>query len=234
MDAQEGVRDIDARLAAAGDERRAEHNKGYLPSAERSWDVPVPVMRKTARDLARDLRDAPGADLLEIAFALCETGTHECRSVAYEIVTMHRAAFVLLNATRLERLGRGLDNWGSVDHFGRGLSGPAWKQGQISDARVDRWLRSHDLWWRRVALVSTIALNERDRPEGDAERTLHVCRRLIDDREDMVVKAMSWALRELATRDSESVRRFLAEHEGSLAARVKREVRRKLETGKKN
>ena len=50
----------------------------------------------------------------------------------------------------------------------------------------------------------------------------------------MVVKAMSWALRELAKRDPTAVRRFLAEHETALAARVSREVRNKLETGLKN
>jgi 3-methyladenine DNA glycosylase AlkD len=31
--------------------------------------------------------------------------------------------------------------------------------------------------------------------------TLEVCRALIDDRDDMVVKALSWALRELANRN---------------------------------
>ncbi len=38
---------------------------------------------------------------------------------------------------------------------------------------------------------------------------------------DMVVKAMSWALRELATRDPESVAIFVAAHEGVLAGSAK-------------
>jgi 3-methyladenine DNA glycosylase AlkD len=50
----------------------------------------------------------------------------------------------------------------------------------------------------------------------------------------MVVKAMSWALRELSKRDPKTVGRFLDEHEGVLAARVVREVRNKLSTGLKN
>jgi 3-methyladenine DNA glycosylase AlkD len=48
----------------------------------------------------------------------------------------------------------------------------------------------------------------------------------------MVVKALSWALRELVVWDPEAVRRFLDDHEG-LSARVRREVRSKLETGHK-
>jgi len=61
-----------------------------------------------------------------------------------------------------------------------------------------------------------------------------VCRLLATDRDDMVVKALSWGLRELAKRDPESVRRFLAEREDVLAPRVLREVRNKLTTGLKN
>jgi 3-methyladenine DNA glycosylase AlkD len=56
----------------------------------------------------------------------------------------------------------------------------------------------------------------------------------VDDRDDMVIKAMSWALRELAKRDAESVQAFIDEHEDRLAARVLREVRTKLRTGLKN
>jgi 3-methyladenine DNA glycosylase AlkD len=61
-----------------------------------------------------------------------------------------------------------------------------------------------------------------------------VCRLLVDDHDDVVVKAMSWALRELVPHDPDAVRAFVSEYEGVLAARVKREVRDKLETGLKN
>jgi len=50
----------------------------------------------------------------------------------------------------------------------------------------------------------------------------------------MVVKAMSWALRELVVHDPDAVWAFLGEHEGRLAARARREVRNKLTTGLKN
>jgi len=61
-----------------------------------------------------------------------------------------------------------------------------------------------------------------------------VCHMLANDHDDMVVKAMSWALRELVVHDPDAVRAFLSEHENALAARVKREVRNKLTTGLKN
>ena len=68
----------------------------------------------------------------------------------------------------------------------------------------------------------------------DAARTLAISRRLATDREDMVVKALSWALRELAKREPAAVRAYLAADAGRLPALVRREVRSKLETGVKN
>ncbi len=52
-------------------------------------------------------------------------------------------------------------------------------------------------------------------------------------RDDMVVKALSWALRELAKRDAAAVATFVRRHAARLAPRVRREVRNKLETGRK-
>lgn len=69
---------------------------------------------------------------------------------------------------------------------------------------------------------------------GNASRTLEICHLAIDDHEDMVVKALSWALRILVVHDPDAVHEFLARHEASLAARVKREVRHKLRTGLKS
>lgn len=50
----------------------------------------------------------------------------------------------------------------------------------------------------------------------------------------MVVKALSWALRALVERDPKAVQQFLEENGGRVAALVRREVRHKLLTGRKN
>jgi 3-methyladenine DNA glycosylase AlkD len=90
------------------------------------------------------------------------------------------------------------------------------------------------MWWRRNALVTTVPLNVAATGKGDAARTLAICRLLLDDRDDMVVKAMSWALRALSVRDPSAAERFLAQNEDRLAPRAKRELRHKLATGVKN
>jgi 3-methyladenine DNA glycosylase AlkD len=102
-----------------------------------------------------------------------------------------------------------MDNWGAVDQFAM-LAGPAWRSGQVSDACVLRWARSPSRWWRRAALVCTVFLNRRSQGgEGDVRRTLMICEPLAGDRDEMVAKAMSWALRDLLVHDRKAVRALL-------------------------
>ena len=126
-----------------------------------------------------------------------------------------------------------MDSWWAVDQFAS-LAGPAWRKGHVSDARVLLWTRSENRWWRRAALVCTVCLNRKSLGgQGDTRRTLVVCERLAGDRDDMVAKALSWALRELAKREPEPVIEFVDQNEAVLPKRVIREVRRKIETGRK-
>jgi 3-methyladenine DNA glycosylase AlkD len=56
----------------------------------------------------------------------------------------------------------------------------------------------------------------------------------VDERQDLIQKALSWALRELSKRDRNAVEDFLDTFEKRMAKRVVREVRHKLEFGTKN
>jgi 3-methyladenine DNA glycosylase AlkD len=169
-----------------------------------------------------------------LAFARQLLSHHGYRWQAYETIEAHKNAFGSLNADTLEEFGQGMNSWWSVDSFARTLSGPAWRDGLISDELIARWAESPDLWWRRAALVSTVAFNIRSKGgRGDVPRTLSICRMLASDHEDMVVKGLSWALRELVYFDRKAVEEFLLEYNNVLAGRVKREVGSKLNTGLK-
>jgi 3-methyladenine DNA glycosylase AlkD len=140
-----------------------------------------------------------------------------------------------ITRSEVEGLGEGLAHWGDVDSFSCYIAGPAWRSGRIADRALRAWARSADWCWRRAALVSTVPLNSRAQGgAGDTKRTLAICGLLARDRHDMVVKALSWALRELAKGDPGSVRLFLSAHRDQLASRVLREVNHKLATGRKN
>lgn len=183
--------------------------------------------------LARAARSRPET-VVRAAVDVWKRGDHKSLWAASTLLNSRPEVLKLVRWRVLEEMAGTMGSWWSVDAFAS-LSGPAWREGRLSDARVDRWTRSKNRWLRRASLVSTVYLNRRCRGgEGDVERTLRVCRALVADRDDMVVKAMSWALRELISVDRAAVKRFLREYGDELGALARREVRNKLETGLKN
>jgi hypothetical protein len=191
----------------------------------------VPSVRAVRKTLSAELRHAEPRVVVAIGQGLAG---HLPRWLGYELITKHRGALASLTLRDVERLAM-LDSWYATDAFGCYISGPAWRDGQIKTADIKRWAKAKDFWWRRAALVSTVPLNQRAHGNGyRTGDTLAICAMLIDDREDMVVKALSWALRVLADRDPRAVRAFLDTHANRLAARVKRETNTKLVTGRKN
>lgn len=193
----------------------------------------VAQIRNIRRSYSRQLALASADEILRLALELLRKDVPQF--FAYELVQHHKAARQSLDAKKIEKLAIRLNSWEAVDSFASFLTGPAWREGQLSDATIKRWARSKDRWWRRLAVVSTVPLNNATRGgHGDPKRTIMICEMVVEDRDDMVVKALSWALRELSKRDSKAVIQFVQRNQSRLAARVVREVNNKLLTGLKN
>jgi 3-methyladenine DNA glycosylase AlkD len=195
----------------------------------------VPAMRELRRRWSRQLRGLRGPEVVRLALRVHDLPDRWARLVAYELISSHRDGIPSLTPAVIGRMSRGLEDWGTVDAFACLVAGPAWREGRIPARVVQTWVRSPDRWRRRAAVVSTVALNVRARGgRGDVARTLAICRQLVADRDDMVVKAVSWSLRSLVPVDRNAVSSFLARHRPELAARVLREVDAKLRTGRKS
>jgi len=192
----------------------------------------TPMVRAIRREFSRRIADAPPESVVQLALHLLDRNSDLLRFFSYELVNRHRPALERLTTDDLLKLGKGLNSWSSVDCFAMYLSGPLWARGGVPDRTIAAWARSKDRWWRRTALVSTVVLSRRGNPD-DLRRVLQVCTLLAADGDDMVVKALSWALREIAKKHPEEARAFLEEHKHTLAARVVREVNNKLKTGLK-
>jgi 3-methyladenine DNA glycosylase AlkD len=192
-------------------------------------------LREVRREFSERLKDAAPHVVIELAMLLLEVPRFEYRFIGYELIHHHPSALAHLNAWQLEQLGHGIATWSAVDCFAVYLAGPAWRERRVPNSLIHGWARSADRWWRRAALVSTVPLNSKAQGgKGETYRTLQVCRMLERDRDPMVAKALSWALRELAKRDPRAVREYMGSRKGVLPALVLREVTNKLSTGAKN
>jgi 3-methyladenine DNA glycosylase AlkD len=194
---------------------------GKAPSLAKQTTAEIRDMRRAWSVL---LKDAPARAIVDFACELVERKDVP-HFVAFEFVQNHAAALASITADDLKRLGKGLDSWSAVDAFSCYVAGLAWRAGQIENDEIERWTESPDRWWRRAALVATVPLNSAPRSAAsDSARTIHICEALVDDRDDMVVKALSWALRALAKREPAPVGRFLAAHGDRVPMYVYRDV----------
>ncbi len=229
------AKDAIRELRAFTNPERQQATLNYFPSAMENLGVAVPDIRKVARALHKQTMEWTNEALFALSMAIIAQKTLEGRQLAYELYGLRPALRASLTKTKVEELGHGMDNWTSVDVFSTTIAGQLWREGVLKDADLLRWSRSKERWWRRASLASTIPLNMPSRGgSGDTPRTLKLCAALCADKDEMVAKGLSWALRALIATDSTAVEDFLSEHEEVLPGRVKREVRNKLGTGRKS
>lgn len=111
---------------------------------------------------------------------------------------------------------RHINNWDLVDCSAPPIVGRHLERRSRRD--LSRLARSKDLWERRIAVVATQWLIR----AGDFGPTLMLAGRLLDDRHDLMHKAIGWMLREVGKRDRSVLRGFLDRH----AARMPRTMLR--------
>jgi 3-methyladenine DNA glycosylase AlkD len=178
-------------------------------------DVFIGVRVPATRVVAKRFADLP---LSEID-VLLDSAVHEHRLAGLVILNRHfelasraaardeeeraRLADFYLAAVRRGRV----NNWDLVDGSAEFVLGE-----YLVDRPRDLLFElaaSGVLWERRVAVLSTFAFIKR----GDASTTLALAERLLDDREDLMQKAVGWMLREIGKRVERAVLLgFLDEH----------------------
>jgi hypothetical protein len=218
---------LEAEIDALGDPADAVFLQRFFktgPGEYGEGDVFVGVRVPATRTVVKRFERMP---LPETLRAL-ESPVHEHRLAALLILVRQsavaRAPRTRDDARRREladaylgavRAGR-VDNWDLVDASAEFVLGEHLRAGGAEDLAVlDDLAASPVLWERRVAVLTTFAFIK----AGEAGPTLRLAERLLDDREDLMHKAVGWMLREIGKRvDPGILRGFLDAH----AARMPR------------
>ncbi len=229
------IANIIKTLQQLQDDKRKAMSENNYPSALEIIGVTSPNIKKVLEELRQITREWPVEDKKQLAVELTQTNFHECHHLAYYYIEKEKKTLKELSKNEVLKLGACLDNWVLVDSYCTFILGVHWRMGNISDEYIHQLAGSENVWERRCALVSTVALNQPARGgKGDAVRTIAVCEKAVADKHPMIVKALSWALRVLIGHDREAVEVFLHTYQDQLHNQIKREVRNKLDTGLKN
>ena len=215
--------------------KRQEQAQANFPSRLHILGVRAPDLKAIVKTWSSILYDFSPQQWIQLCLELSHHTIFECQTLAFELLWKNKKALKALTEEQIIALGNTLDNWVSTDTYSTMIAGWHWREGTLPNKQIKTWLASPDRWLRRTAVVCTVPLNLRAKGgTGDTERTLMVCEQVIDDRDDMVIKALSWALRVLSRPDRLAVEQFMEKHWERLHGRVRREVTTKLTTGRKN
>jgi len=224
------LRDLKNELKRHADADQAKQMQRYFKTDKGEYGegdiflgLKAPVVRALMRDyVALDLDD------LE---KLLKSGIHEERSVALAIL---RRKFE--RAAEEERKSifdfyidhtENINNWDLVD-----LSAPTIVGGYLLDK--DRKIlyemaRSENLWRRRISIISTFAFIK----EGDCSDSLRIAEMLLDDKHDLIHKAVGWTLREVGKKDIAAEEKFLKKHGGNMPRTALRYAIEKFDAAKR-
>jgi 3-methyladenine DNA glycosylase AlkD len=101
-----------------------------------------------------------------------------------------------------------INNWDLVDLSAHYILGKAIYDGIQEKAILDTLAHSPVLWERRVSIISTFYFIHK----GNIDDTLRLSKVLLSDKEDLMHKAIGWALREAWKKDAPRVEEFLQEN----------------------
>ena len=99
-----------------------------------------------------------------------------------------------------------VNNWDLVDLTADKIVGPY----LINKSKniLYKLAKSKNLWQRRIAIISTFHFIK----NNQFEDTLKISELLLDDKHDLIHKAVGWMLRELGKKDQKTLELFLKKH----------------------
>ncbi|MCU0858358.1 MAG: DNA alkylation repair protein [Pontiellaceae bacterium] len=195
---------ITKQLKALGNKAAAEHAQrffktgpGQYGEGDRFLGIRVPVLRK----LAKDHRDIP----LVNTIGLLQSPWHEVRLLALLIMVFQYKRGedkTEIYRAYLDNTHR-INNWDLVDVTAEHIVGAHLFE---RDRRpLYKLAKSKSLWERRIAIVSTFYFIRRNQFDD----TLAIAGLLLNDKEDLMHKAVGWMLREVGKRDLKAEETFL-------------------------
>ncbi len=200
---------LESELKFLADPKKAQIFQRFFKTGEGQYaqgdvflGIKVPETRKVAKKYS-------GIGLVEIKKTL-QSKIHENRLAALLILVQKTKKanektkkelfdFYLENT-------KWINNWDLVDLSAEHLVG-AYLLDKDKKA-IYQLAKSNDLWEKRIAVISTFAFIKKNR----FEETFKVAEMLLNDKHDLIHKAVGWMLRETGKRNLKAEEEFLQKH----------------------
>jgi 3-methyladenine DNA glycosylase AlkD len=185
--------------------------KGQYGEGDIFWGINVPEQRIVAKDFASNTKSF--SESINILQELLEEPIHECRLTSLLILTYLYAKtdekknifnFYIKNI-------KYINNWDLVD-----VTCPRIVGAYLFDkdrSLLYKLVKSKKLWEKRIAIISTLYFIK----QGDLSDSLKIAEILLDDKHDLINKAVGWMLREVGKVDEVALHNFLKKHHSKMS-----------------
>lgn len=195
-------------LTSLGDRKRAIGAEAYMKDIAPFLGVSTPERRALVKKNAKGLR-APTSDELGVtARKLWKLEEREFQYAANDLIGIHwEIAGKDFLAEHIEHLIVTKSWWDTVDGLGSVAVSPLTDKYGCAKL-MDKWNKSSNIWLNRAAIQ-----HQRGRKfETDVKLVLQYCDDHASSSEFFIVKAIGWALRDIAKINPKAVSEFLKAH----------------------
>ncbi|MDD5171823.1 MAG: DNA alkylation repair protein [Candidatus ainarchaeum sp.] len=181
MPAQEIVR----KLKRLSNPKNVEGMKRFGINPHNTLGIPIPVLRKIAKDIGRDHA---------IALDLWSSGLHEGRILASMIDDPDA-----VTEKQMESWVKHFDSWDDCDQVCMNL----FSKTKSAYTKAAEWSASDEEFVKRAgfALMACLAWTDKKADDKQLERFLPLIKKASSDERNFVKKAVNWALRQIGKRN---------------------------------
>ena len=209
MIAKEVINEL--KILATEDRRKSNEwffktNKGEYGYGDIFLGVRMPDIRKVAKKFS------PKITLKELT-ELIQSPIHEVRLCALIILVNQykKGNFSKIFEYYLRQINF-INNWDLVDSSAPYIVGDYLYNNPDERSILFEFVHSENLWVRRISIVSTFTLIK----NNQFNETLQIAKILLNDKHDLIHKAVGWMLREVYKRDQDLIRTFLKQNYAQL------------------
>lgn len=202
--------DVTSELKKVADPKKGKFLQRFFKTGKGEYaegDIFIGVTVPESRKIVKRFKNLPLAEVKK----LLKSKIHEERLVALLILVSRFKKGDENQKKEIYKLYLGstryINNWDLVD-LSAGYIVGAYLDGK-NKSILTKLAKSKSLWERRIAIISTFYFIY----NGDPDPTLEVSEVLLNDKEDLIYKAVGWMLREVGKRISqEEEEKFLKRH----------------------
>lgn len=154
-------------------------------SAKNTYGVPIPILRKMAREIGKDH---------DLALELWASKIHEARILA-SMIDDPKA----VTPSQMDRWTRDFDSWDTCDQVCMNL----FRYTSVAHIKAARWAKDKREFVRRAgfALMAALASGDKKAKDLDFEKFFPLIKKYSTDERNFVRKAVNWALRGIGKRN---------------------------------